>query len=115
MGVDVTDVYRDVDGLFNRFTRRRILRVASHGVGRSGMTSAPPCEADKNVRPTIFCVRLAFCFHLPGNGNDTMDKIASTFSALRQQNQIALMPFIPAGYPDLATTAAVLPALEGAG
>jgi tryptophan synthase alpha chain len=41
--------------------------------------------------------------------------IRSTFNSLRQQKQIALMPFVPAGYPDLATTAAVLPAIEAAG
>jgi tryptophan synthase alpha chain len=41
--------------------------------------------------------------------------IRSTFEALRQRKQIALMPFVPAGYPDLAATAAVLPAIEAAG
>jgi tryptophan synthase alpha chain len=41
--------------------------------------------------------------------------IADTFAALRQRKQIALMPFIPAGYPDLAATKAVLPAIEAAG
>ena len=41
--------------------------------------------------------------------------IRSTFQALRQRKQIALMPFVPAGYPDLAATAAVLPAIEAAG
>ena len=41
--------------------------------------------------------------------------IAQTFSALRASGQIALMPFLSAGYPDLATTAAILPALEAAG
>src|SRR3954466_4467020 len=44
-----------------------------------------------------------------------MGKIDSTFAALREKRQLALMPFIPAGYPDLATTAALLPALEKAG
>ncbi len=37
------------------------------------------------------------------------------FSELRQGRQIALMPFVPAGYPDLQTTVAALPALEAAG
>jgi tryptophan synthase alpha chain len=37
------------------------------------------------------------------------------FAALRARGRIALMPFIPAGYPDLATTEAALPALEAAG
>ena len=41
--------------------------------------------------------------------------IGETFTALRESRQIALMPFIPAGYPDLDTTAQVLPALEAGG
>lgn len=41
--------------------------------------------------------------------------IENTFAALRQRKRIALMPFIPAGYPDLETTAAALPALQQAG
>jgi len=41
--------------------------------------------------------------------------IAQTFETLRQRKQIGFMPFVPAGYPDLLTTAAVLPALEEAG
>jgi tryptophan synthase alpha chain len=41
--------------------------------------------------------------------------IAKTFEELRQREQIALMPFIPAGYPDLDTTAAALPAMEAGG
>src|ERR1700722_6079778 len=41
--------------------------------------------------------------------------ISAQFDLLRQRKQIALMPFVPAGYPDLATTAAVLPAIEAAG
>lgn len=45
----------------------------------------------------------------------TRRSIAETFDSLRQRKRIALMPFIAAGYPDLATTAAVLPALESAG
>src|SRR6185295_20408658 len=44
-----------------------------------------------------------------------MQRIPQTFATLRQKNHLALMPFIPAGYPDLATTAALLPALEQAG
>jgi len=44
-----------------------------------------------------------------------MPTIQSTFAALREKKQLALMPFIPAGYPDLATTAALLPAMEKAG
>jgi tryptophan synthase alpha chain len=45
----------------------------------------------------------------------TSSRIAETFADLRQQNRMALMPFIPAGYPDLATTAAVLLAAQEAG
>ena len=41
--------------------------------------------------------------------------IADVFAALRPRGRIALMPFIPVGYPDLATTEAALPALEAAG
>jgi tryptophan synthase alpha chain len=41
--------------------------------------------------------------------------IAQTFEELRAARHIALMPFIPAGYPDLETTAAALVALEHAG
>src|SRR6476469_2601490 len=44
-----------------------------------------------------------------------MANIDSTFAALREKKQLALLPFIPAGYPDLATTAALLPAMERAG
>lgn len=41
--------------------------------------------------------------------------LSETFAALRRAGRIALLPFIPAGYPDLATTAAALPALAAAG
>jgi tryptophan synthase alpha chain len=41
--------------------------------------------------------------------------IADAFAELRQKKQIAFMPFVPAGYPDLQTTAKLLPALERAG
>src|ERR1700712_2946433 len=41
--------------------------------------------------------------------------IAQTFADLRSRKRIALMPFISAGYPDLQSTAALLPALEAAG
>ncbi len=47
--------------------------------------------------------------------NTVSPLIAATFENLKKQNRIALMPFVPAGYPDLATTAAVLPALEAGG
>jgi tryptophan synthase alpha chain len=41
--------------------------------------------------------------------------IAQIFERLGAKKQFAFMPFIPAGYPDLATTGALLPALENAG
>jgi tryptophan synthase alpha chain len=37
------------------------------------------------------------------------------FDALREKRELALMPFIPAGYPDVETTAALVPAMEQAG
>lgn len=42
-------------------------------------------------------------------------RIAQTFAALRAKRQIALMPFVPAGYPDLSATAATLQAIEQSG
>lgn len=42
-------------------------------------------------------------------------KLAQTFAALTKAGRLGLMPFIPAGYPDLPTTQAMLPALERAG
>ncbi len=44
-----------------------------------------------------------------------MPSISDTFAALRSKKHLALIPFIPAGYPDLETTKALLPALEEAG
>lgn len=41
--------------------------------------------------------------------------ITQTFADLRKQNRIGLVPFIPAGFPDLDTTAAGLTALETGG
>jgi len=41
--------------------------------------------------------------------------LAQTFAQLRPKRQIAFMPFIPAGYPDLETTASLLTAMERAG
>lgn len=41
--------------------------------------------------------------------------IIQTFDELKRSGQIAFMPFVPAGYPDLETTTATLPALEAAG
>jgi tryptophan synthase alpha chain len=47
--------------------------------------------------------------------NAGLSNIGRTFKALRDRRQIALMPFVPAGYPDLAATAPTLQALEQAG
>src|SRR5437773_1890796 len=41
--------------------------------------------------------------------------IGQTFTDLHARGQIGLIPFLPAGYPDLATTAALIPGLEAAG
>lgn len=41
--------------------------------------------------------------------------VRKTFDNLRARGRIGLMPFIPAGYPDLETTAASLPALQAGG
>jgi tryptophan synthase alpha chain len=41
--------------------------------------------------------------------------IHDTFARLRSQRQIALMPFVASGFPDLACTTAVLPALQAGG
>src|SRR5215207_6790748 len=45
----------------------------------------------------------------------TRRSLAETFSDLRAKEQIAMMPFIAAGYPDIETTIATIPALERAG
>ena len=42
-------------------------------------------------------------------------RIDDIFSELRAEGRTALMPFVTAGYPSLATTAAIVPALEEAG
>jgi tryptophan synthase alpha chain len=42
-------------------------------------------------------------------------KIRTALTGFSKPGHIALMPFIPAGYPDLATTAAAITALEKAG
>lgn len=41
--------------------------------------------------------------------------LAQMFESLRKKGQIALMPFVPAGYPDLETTVQTLQAAEQAG
>src|SRR3954465_684847 len=49
------------------------------------------------------------------NTNTARRSIADTFAQLRQKKQIAFMPFVPAGYPDLQTTEKLLAAIESAG
>lgn len=44
----------------------------------------------------------------------TRNTLGQTFAALRSTGRIGLLPFIPAGYPNLDTTAAILPELEAA-
>jgi len=41
--------------------------------------------------------------------------LAVTFAKLKKSGHLALMPFVPAGYPDLETTMRILPALEAGG
>jgi len=41
--------------------------------------------------------------------------IHSVFKSLREKKRIGVIPFIPAGYPDLETTAAAITALDSAG
>jgi tryptophan synthase alpha chain len=47
--------------------------------------------------------------------NTNHRSISKVFADLRGRGQIAYMPFIPAGYPDLETTRQMLPALERGG
>ncbi len=47
--------------------------------------------------------------------SESNKSLASVFTDLRQRRRIGLMPFIPAAYPSLAATAALLPAIELAG
>jgi tryptophan synthase alpha chain len=47
--------------------------------------------------------------------NAGLSNIGRTFQTLRDRRQIALMPFVPAGYPDLSATAPTLQAIEQAG
>jgi tryptophan synthase alpha chain len=49
----------------------------------------------------------------PSSG--TGSSIQQAFENLRRDWKIALMPFVPAGYPDLQTTREVLPALQAGG
>lgn len=44
-----------------------------------------------------------------------MGRISERFAALRARGEVALVPFVTAGDPDLVTTEALLPALEAAG
>jgi len=44
-----------------------------------------------------------------------MGRVSERFAALRARGEVALVPFVTAGDPDLATTEALLPALQAAG
>lgn len=44
-----------------------------------------------------------------------MGRIAERFAALRQRREVALVPFVTAGDPDLSTTEALVPVLAAAG
>jgi len=44
-----------------------------------------------------------------------VERIKKTFERTRQQGRIALMPYLPVGYPDVETTVALAPALVAAG
>lgn len=44
-----------------------------------------------------------------------MERIRSTFERTRRERRVALMPYLPVGYPDLETTLALAPALAAAG
>lgn len=46
---------------------------------------------------------------------DSLSPIAARFASLREQGQMALMPFLMAGDPDLSTTAEVLLSLQAQG
>ena len=60
--------------------------------------------------PTAYCLLpTAFCL-LP-----TMNRIDALFSRLRAENRRALMPFVTAGDPDLATTALLITELVNRG
>jgi tryptophan synthase alpha chain len=45
----------------------------------------------------------------------TGGRVLEVFAGLRRRGQFGLVPFIAAGYPDLSTTTALLPALEAGG
>lgn len=44
-----------------------------------------------------------------------MSRIADTFAQLKSKNHIAMMPFVAAGFPDLATSMKVISTLQDAG
>jgi tryptophan synthase alpha chain len=54
---------------------------------------------------------------MAASSSDTSRRVSigETFANLRAKKQIALMPFVAAGFPDLATTRAVIPQIEAAG
>ncbi len=44
-----------------------------------------------------------------------MNRIETIFAELRRENRKALMPFVTAGYPSMAATQAILPAMQAGG
>src|SRR5213083_6714 len=47
--------------------------------------------------------------------SSSSSRIGNAFTKSRQHGKLALMPFIAAGFPDLQTTSALLPALQRGG
>jgi tryptophan synthase alpha chain len=52
---------------------------------------------------------------LRGRPATQLNRLEETLRGLRDQRRAGLVPFVTAGYPDLATSARLLPALAGAG
>ncbi|MCC6424655.1 MAG: tryptophan synthase subunit alpha [Phycisphaerales bacterium] len=48
-------------------------------------------------------------------GTTPRQSIADAFAQLKQRGRVGLMPFVPAGYPDLKSTQAILPAMQRGG
>src|SRR5687767_14125404 len=85
----------------------RWLRLSDLYVDRAARADALAGHRPPRIVPTTVAS--------PSDSAKPRRTIRETFDALRARGEIALLPFIPAGYPDLATTLATLPALEAAG
>ena len=113
-------------GTTGSFPRGHVFpRQERHGHAEAGFGKTATCERGHGTRGLLqnqtFLTALGRAV-LSSRQEFRMQKIsvsrrtiAQTFSELRASGKIALMPFLSAGYPDLATTAAILPALEAAG